>query len=150
MNKLQTILQRAFCTNFMLYYSSHVAHVNTVGRNFQQDHAFLNSIYDDAQDNIDTYAEFLRTIGAKMPDTLSSVVTFSEISDDATRGSADKLLLIIEDNIEIMLEVLDELYTICEKEKEFGLSNYAQDRMIVHKKQLWMLTSMIGKKDENE
>lgn len=147
MNKLQTILQRAFCTNFMLYYSSHVAHVNITGRNFQSDHLFLQGIYEDAQENIDTYAEFMRTIQCKMPDNLTSVITFSEISDDHTAGSADKLLNIIDEHIATMLEVLEELYTECEAAWEYGLSNYAQDRMIVHRKQYWQLCSILGKKE---
>lgn len=134
----------------MLYYSSHVAHVNTTGRNFQSDHLFLGGVYEDAQSNIDTYAEFMRTIGAKMPDNLTSVITFSEIDDDHTKGSADKLLKTIDEHIECMLEVLEELYLACESAKEYAISNYAQDRMAVHKKQYWQLCSILGKKEENE
>lgn len=150
MNKLQTILQRAFCTNFMLYYSSHVAHVNTTGRNFQSDHLFLGGVYEDAQANIDTYAEFMRTIYCKMPDNLTSVITFSEIDDNHTKGTADKLLATIDEHIECMLEVLEELYLACEAAEEYAISNYAQDRMAVHRKQYWQLCSILGKKEENE
>jgi DNA-binding ferritin-like protein len=150
MNKLQQTLSKAFSTNFLLYYSSHVAHVNTTGRNFAADHELLGKIYEDAQDQIDTYAEFLRTIQAKMPDDLATVITKSEIGDEHTRGSATTLLKIVYENVEIMLEVLDKLYREAEHADELGLANYAQDRMTAHKKFCWMLRSIVGEEAEGD
>lgn len=147
MTKIQNTLQRAFATNFMLYYISHVAHVNIVGRNFYNDHQFLDSIYSDAQDNIDTYAEFIRTVDAFMPTKLSKVIDLSEINDTPTDGDCDQILKIVQDAIESMLIALEHLYDASEKAREYGLSNYAQDRMVVHRKQKWMLESILKTKE---
>ena len=37
-------LTQVFNDNFMAYFRSHVAHVNTMGRNFASDHALLGRI----------------------------------------------------------------------------------------------------------
>jgi starvation-inducible DNA-binding protein len=148
MNKLQQILTKAFSTNFMLYYSSHVAHVNIVGRNFTADHQLLGKIYEDAQEQIDTYAEFMRTVECFMPTNLTTAIVTSEIGDVDVEGNSTKLLDIIYDNTETMLEVLKSLYDAAESAGELGLSNYVQDRMVIHRKFCWMLKSTLenGKK----
>lgn len=144
MNKLQQTLTKAFSTNFMLYYGAHVAHVNIVGRNFASDHQLLGGIYEDAQEQVDTYAEFLRTLDCTMPATLSEVITRSEISEASDSGSdATALLTEVYNNIDTMLEVLDALYSASESAGELALSNYVQDRMQVHRKQCWQLKSTL-------
>jgi DNA-binding ferritin-like protein len=42
-------LQQVFANNFVAYFRTHVAHVNTQGRNFYSDHKLLGKIYEDLQ-----------------------------------------------------------------------------------------------------
>lgn len=144
MNKLQQCLTRTFATNFLLYYKSHVAHVNTVGRNFHSDHKLLEEIYSDAQGNIDVLAEFLRTIDAKMPSSLEDVCLGAETSDGIS-GDADKLLDEVYYTIEDVLAVLEDLIVEAEELGELGIANYAQERLVVHKKQCWMIRATLEK-----
>jgi DNA-binding ferritin-like protein len=144
MKQLQTTLRKAFSTNFMLYFQSHASHVNVTGRNFVSDHSILDSIYTDAQSNIDTYAEFMRTLGMMMPTMLSDVITQSELPDRfLTSGN---VLAKVEECIDCQIEILVELYELAEEAKEFGLSGYVQERLVTHKKQCWMLESITGEK----
>ena len=53
-------LTEVFNDNFVAYYRSHVAHINIIGRNFASDHALLNGIYDDLQDQIDNLKRELK------------------------------------------------------------------------------------------
>jgi DNA-binding ferritin-like protein len=85
-----------------------------------------------------------------MPTDLTMVIAKSEISNHSVIGDAMKLLETVYENTEIMLEVLDDLYKQAEKAGEIGLSNYAQDRIIVHKKFCWMLRSIVGGDEAEE
>lgn len=143
MNTLQTTLRRVFCTNFMLYFQSHVAHVNVVGRNFVSDHAILQEIYEDAQENIDTYAEYLRICGTTMPELLDDIMLYSEIQDGIDGKTASLYLNHVYNIIDIMLECLKMMYEVAEEADELGLSNFIQDRIDVHRKQCWKLSAIL-------
>ena len=143
MNKLQTTLRRTFCTNFMLYFQSHVAHVNVVGRNFMSDHKILKEIYKDAQENIDAYAEQLRICGTTMPELMEDITMCSEIQDGIDGKNASLYLNHVYNMIDIMIECLKMMYEVAEEAGELGLSNYIQDRIEVHRKQCWKLSAIL-------
>jgi starvation-inducible DNA-binding protein len=137
-------LSKTFSTNFMLYWTAHVAHVNTVGRHFVGDHELLGEIYEDAQDNIDTLAEFMRILGLDMPTKLESVIATSEIDDSRRVLAADQYISQVYSAIETMIECYTSLYDACEQDRQLALSNYVQDRLLVHQKQCWKLRSILG------
>lgn len=139
-------LKTAFATNFVLYYKSHVAHVNTTGRNFYSDHKLLQEIYEDAQSNIDSYAEFIRILYDDMPYTLGKIIQLSDLADDLSVMTDREYLQMVYDDTEVMLKTLTELYNACETDKEIGLSNFVQDRIIVHGKFCWQLRSILEAK----
>lgn len=143
MKQLIQVLTAASSTNFALYYVSHAAHVNVVGRNFYADHGLLADIYEDLQGQIDAYAEFLRTIDSFMPSSLKAVLKSSVIDADLKGDTADEFISqLISDN-RAMIDCLELLYEEAELEGEIGLSNYAQDRLVVHKKFQWQLKATL-------
>ena len=142
MKQLNQVLTAAFSSNFALYYISHVAHVNVVGRNFQSDHALFAGIYEDLQDQIDVYAEFLRTIDGFMPFSLKSVVKDSVVSVGIDKD-CDFIACLLKEN-KAMIDCLELLYEEAEKANELGLSNYVQDRLAAHRKFAWMLKASLA------
>ena len=142
MKQLNQVLTAAFSSNFALYYISHVAHVNVVGRNFQSDHALFAGIYEDLQEQIDTYAEFLRTIDGFMPYKLTSVVKDSVVSVGIDKD-CDFISCLAKEN-KAMIDCLELLYEEAEKANEIGLSNYVQDRLVAHRKFAWMLKASLA------
>jgi starvation-inducible DNA-binding protein len=142
MKQLNQVLTAAFSSNFALYYISHVAHVNVVGRNFQSDHALFAGIYEDLQEQIDTYAEFLRTIDGFMPRSLRSVTRDSVVAVQLDED-CDFISCLAKEN-KAMIDCLELLYEEAEKANELGLSNYVQDRLDAHKKFAWMLKASLA------
>jgi starvation-inducible DNA-binding protein len=142
MKQLSQVLTAAFSSNFALYYISHVAHVNVVGRNFQSDHQLFAGIYEDLQEQIDVYAEFLRTIDAFMPYKLTSVVKDSVVSVGIDKD-CDFIACLLKEN-KAMIDCLELLYEEAEKTNELGLSNYVQDRLAAHRKYAWMLKASLS------
>lgn len=143
MTDLINKLTEAFNTNFVAYFRSHVAHVNIVGRNFYSDHKLLQKIYEDLQEQIDTHAEFLRTLGAFMPDNLYDVCEGSSVRDDMIVGSADELLQTILTDLQQLIAIYRELEELAEEEDEDQIGNYAQDREAALTKFSWMLRSTL-------
>ena len=147
MNLKETLTQ-VFSTNFMAYLHSHIAHVNTVGRNFQSDHALLQGIYQDLQDQIDHLAELLRTIYAMMPQDLSTIQQNSIITDYPMQGSADDLLTLVYEDIEALISEYRTLAEVADNEGSIEISNFAQDRLLHHQKQCWQLRATLGMNNE--
>lgn len=137
-------LIQIFNDNFVAYFRSHVSHVNIVGRNFQSDHALLNGIYDELQDQIDIIAELLRTLDVFMPNDLYGVIGASHIPTTPVEGDADNLLAGVMYDLEHLVECYKELETIAESEDLEHISNYAQDRVLSLSKHIWMLKSTLA------
>ena len=137
-------LTQTFCDNFMAYYKSHVSHVNITGRNFQSDHALLNGIYDELQDQIDTIGELLRSIDAEMPNSIGMILDTSYLVDNPVVGSADDLLSGVMDDLVMLKGTYEDLMSEAEKDGHKEIANYAQDRILALAKHLWMLKSTLA------
>lgn len=148
--ELVSKLEEVFATNFQVYYRTHVAHVNTVGRNFYSDHKLLQGIYEGLQSNIDDLAEFLRTLKAVMPESLGTVIALGATGDTMVSGDADELLAGVYDDLEIMIDLYQELNSIANEEMHDEIANYAQDQMRLLRKSCWMITSTLDGRTPKE
>jgi starvation-inducible DNA-binding protein len=136
-------LQQVFADNLVAYYRSHVAHVNTQGRNFYSDHKLLGKIYEDLQDQIDTIAELLRSLGEFMPPSLAQVLGTSQIADNTVEGNSDDLLISVRGDLEELKLCNEELMQVAEEDGHAEIANYAQDRILTLAKYIWMLDSTL-------
>lgn len=136
-------LTQLFNDNFVAYFRSHVAHVNTMGRNFVSDHKLLKGIYEDLQDQIDVIAELLRTVGEFMPNELASVVMDSNVSADIMQGSSDVLLENVLSDLEELKRTYENLVVVSDDEHEVAVENYAQDRILQLGKFIWMVKATL-------
>jgi DNA-binding ferritin-like protein len=148
LTNLQTVLEDTFSGNFVAYYRSHVAHVNIQGRNFYQDHKLLQKVYEYFQDNIDTIAEKLRTVRAKMPDSLGIVGLTSPVMDSGIAGTSLELLELVAEDIETMIDQYHALNDAAEEVNYIDISNFAQDQIGQLAKFRWMLDATTGETEE--
>tara|TARA_R110000868_G_scaffold21535_11_gene89190 strand:- start:1411 stop:1872 length:462 start_codon:yes stop_codon:yes gene_type:complete len=149
MNLVNT-LEQVFATNFQVYYRTHVAHVNIVGRNFVSDHKQLQKIYEELQSNIDSLAEILRTLRTMMPASLSTVLDLSIVSDSEVEGTAEELLQLVYDDLETMIDLYQELVIAADDEDHTEISNFAQDQMTTLRRHCWQLRSVLEERTELE
>jgi starvation-inducible DNA-binding protein len=147
---LISTLEQVFATNFEVYYRTHVAHVNTVGRNFYSDHKLLQGIYEGLQDNIDALAEMLRTLRATMPNSLSAVQGLATTGDREVTGDAIALLQSVYDDLDVMIDLYQDLNVVAEEEYHSEIANFAQDQMRLLRKSCWMLRSVLEDRDTDE
>lgn len=142
MNTEQQLTQ-VFCDNFVAYFRSHAAHINITGRNFRSDHKLLAGVYERRQAEIDVIGELLRTLGVFMPNSIADIVDGSQIPDTPVDGSADELLELVRDDLELLKGCFEELITVASDEGQEQISNYAQDQVLDIAKSLWMLNSTL-------
>lgn len=150
LQNLKIVLEETFASNFVAYYRSHVAHVNTIGRNFYSDHKLLGNIYEYFQDNIDTLAEKLRTVRAKMPNDIETVLNISNIVDLPTEGSSVELLTYVHEVVEQMVDQYKDLNDAAEAVGYIDIANFAQDQVGALVKFRWMLEAILESKEDND
>ena len=136
-------LREIFGDNFVAYFRSHIAHLNIMGRTFQEDHEFLGEVYADLQGQIDTIGELIRTFAELVDDSIDAVVETSSVLPLPIAGSADVLLGEVKTDLETLRSSYRELIDIADAEHELHISNYAQDRVLALSKFIWMLDSTL-------
>ena len=132
-------LTQLFKDNFVAYFRSHCAHVNVTGRNFRSDHKLLEGIYTRRQDQIDRIGELLRSLDEYMPCDILEVVETSRMPTGAIEGTADELLLQVQDTLQSLLDDFKDLIYVADDEGLDEIANYAQDQALDLEKSLWML-----------
>lgn len=150
LQNLKIVLEETFASNFVAYYRSHVAHVNTIGRNFYSDHKLLGKVYEYFQGNIDVLAETLRTIRAKMPNDIETVLAVSNIVDIPTEGSSVELLTYVHEVVELMVDQYKDLNAAAEEVGYVDIANFAQDQVGQLVKLRWMLEAVLESREDDD
>ena len=143
MDQLIEAMKVYFATNFQYYVKSHGYHVNVVGADFYQYHKLFQKVYEDAQENIDSIAEEIRTLQSVVPfslDRINELTTIEDANDAPTGLEMVKELL---DDTETVCETIRACHELAENEDCYGLVNYLEGRLDDHYKFQWMLRSTI-------
>jgi len=144
MDQLIQSLLLAFANNFTFYLKSHNYHWIVVGENFPQYHEFLEGIYTDAQENIDSYAEQLRRLGAFPRGDYTSIVSETELTD-RPEDMVDPQVMFTNllADLDILVLRLQDTFDMATVQREYGLQNFLADRIDVHRKQQWQLNATV-------
>lgn len=146
MEELVEKLKAVLADSFTFYMKAHGYHWNVIGSDFPQLHDFFGDLYGEVHGAVDDIAEQIRQLDAFAPGTLARMKELSTITEDEAIPKAEKMVTNLLDANESLLTSLNECYTMAEELKEFGLSNFLQDRITAHKKHSWMLKATAGKK----
>ena len=145
MDNLVKQMLQAFANNFTFYLKSHNYHWSVTGPDFVQYHKFLEEIYDDAQDNIDTYAEKIRQIGAYPEGDYRDIVKNTQLMDPVDTVKDPMIIFAnLMDDIDVIVTQLQGVYDIAGTYKEYGIQNFLADRIDAHRQQAWMIQNILG------
>jgi starvation-inducible DNA-binding protein len=135
--------KQAFADSFIFYLQAHYYHWNVEGRHFSQDHGLFGTIYEEVQDNLDKFAEEIRTIGTYAPGIFDRFMDLSSIQQTADIPSAEEMYqTLIEKNARV-IESLTELFEMLEGNRLHGFGDFIAGRIDAHNKHQWMLTSTL-------
>ena len=135
-------LKQLQANTFAYYAKAHYYHWNIEGPNFVEYHKFLEKIYTDAYEAVDTIAEFCRQLDVYAPGAWK-MLRDTDIQDDDTIPDALEMMRRLHNDNEIVILSLMTCYKTAEDHGEIGLSNFIQDRIIKHRKFDWMLRSLL-------
>ena len=135
--------KQAFADSFIFYLQAHYYHWNVEGRHFSQDHGLFGTVYEEVQDNLDKFAEEIRTIGTYAPGIFDRFVDLSSIQQTADIPSAEEMYqTLIEKNTRV-IESLTELFEMLEGNRLHVFGDFIAGRIDAHNKHQWMLTSTL-------
>ena len=135
--------KQAFADCFIFYLQAHYYHWNVEGRHFSQDHTLFGTIYEEVQDNLDKFAEEIRTIGTYAPGIFDRFMDLSSIQQTADIPSAETMYqTLIEKNARV-IESLTELFEMLEGNRLHGFGDFIAGRIDAHNKHQWMLKSTL-------
>ena len=148
---IEQALLTAFASNFVAYYKAHSSHWNVTGRSFYNDHKFLQKIYEDLQDEIDTLAEIIRTLDILAPASLSEILVHTNVSDEPVidDGDGDEFLKAVKDDLEQLVTDYQNLEITATDLQHNHVANYAQDRVRDLERWIWQLRSTLVGRDRD-
>jgi len=141
--ELVQALNKVLGNTFVLYYKTHSYHWNITGADFYEYHTFLQNIYEEVYQAIDTTAEHIRALDAFAPTSLMKLKNFASVPEDDTVVPPMQMIANLVTANDIVILSLMQGYKIAEAAGEIGVSNFLQDRVIAHQKHAWMLKSTL-------
>lgn len=132
-------MKAVLATAFSFYLKAHNYHWNVTGPNFDQYHTFLGTVYTDAWNSIDLYAEHIRALGAFCPGSLKRFSELSHISDEIAIPSAKFMFIRLASDNEVLLDELRRAADTAEQLKQKGLLNFLEGQIDFHETLQWKL-----------
>jgi len=125
----------------------HGYHWNIQGPDFNQYHDFFGEIYDDYQGQVDTLAEYIRSVsfGNEYVAATASIVKLNT-TVEAIPVVGNKAIQMCHEIIKLNNNLFDrmaKLFDDATTEKMDGLANYCAERMNYHTKLNWKLLAIV-------
>lgn len=132
-------MKTALATSFAFYLKAHNYHWNVQGAQFSEFHKFFGEIYTEVFSAIDQIAEQIRVLDSFVPGSLQRFKELSTITDEYNVPSAIVMVQRLQQDNQRVIDDLTYAYLQAEKDNQYGLANFLQDRIDVHNKYNWML-----------
>jgi starvation-inducible DNA-binding protein len=118
-------------------------HWNVEGDNFPQYHEFFSDYYSEVYSSIDRVAEYIRTLDAYTPGSLTRYAELSVIQDQTKIPRAVLMFQELYQDNGIMIELLNGIFISATEENKQGIANFIAERLDAHNKHAWMLRSIL-------
>lgn len=145
MDELTLALKGLLADTVALKFKAHGYHWNTEGDDFPQWHSKFEDIYEDMDDAIDTFAEWIRMIdvNAYAPFKLSRFAELTTVPDTDVTSDALVMAQDLCDSLEIVTAKIVNLAVVATGANQFGLANFLGDRQTMHQKWCWQLMASL-------
>ena len=138
-------LKILLATSYAFVIKAQNFHWNVEGSDFPQYHAFFDAINNEVYENaIDRTAEYIRTLEAYTPGSISRYAELSLIPDQLKIPRAELMFQELYRDNEIIIKHLNECYDVSEAAKQYGISNFIAERLDAHNKHQWMIRSILN------
>jgi starvation-inducible DNA-binding protein len=145
---LAELLKVLLASTFTYYLKAHFFHWSVEGKDFYQYHKFLQKVYEDAYEAVDTIAEFIRTLDEYAPGSLTRYQELSRIQDQTKVPRAQLMIEELLHDSHIMIELLNECFAAATAENKQDIANFIAERLTATNKFIWMLSSFLKESRE--
>lgn len=134
----------AFADTFSFYLKTHYYHWNVEGNLFPMIHEFFEKIYSEVYGAVDPFAEFIRSLGAYTPGTLSRWAEITTIDQsDTIPNQTEMISNLLAENNKVIRSLIAAFEQTNNSSELSGFANFLQDRIAAHKKHEWMLKATL-------
>jgi len=139
-------LAKLLADEFMLYSKTLNFHWNIEGPDFHTAHVYLETLYEEQQEIVDTVAEKIRMIGHYVPASLKNYLALTHLTEKTQNKNDSQHLYaeLLEDHKSIIFFIRGELKPMADKWKAEGISDFLTGLMEQHEKTAWMLGSHLS------
>lgn len=141
--KVAHALNSILADEYILYTKTRNAHWNVEGPDFHSKHIFFETQYQQLDENMDSVAERIRSLGHYAPATLKSFLELTHLSE-ALRSKNDGAGFITEllsDHESLIIRLRADVNVFANELKDLGTSDFVTGLMETHEKMAWMLRS---------
>lgn len=131
---------------FVLYSKTLNAHWNIEGPDFHAVHLYLETLYNEQQEIVDTVAERIRALGHYVPAQLSKYLELTHLSEETPKKNDSQSYFkdLLEDHESIIVFIRENIKPVADQLKGEGISDYITGLMEHHMKTAWMLRSHLS------
>lgn len=134
-------LNKLLSDYYMLYLKTQNYHWNFEGKDFFVWHPEFGKQYANLAEAIDTTAELIRGLGYKAPANFESYIKHTSLTAGNENYSPEEMLNDITHDHAKLLVTLQNVLETAQNLKDEVIIGFVIERMIYHKKILWMLKS---------
>lgn len=135
-------LEAVLADTYLLYLKTQNYHWNVVGPHFQSLHGYFESLYQELAEAIDQIAERLRMLGAPAPGSFQHFLKIASLQEATGSETADAMVKTLVADQCGLEEVLKRALKVVEETGDVATQDLLTQRLAVHQKNHWMLSSM--------
>ena len=141
------VLAKILADEFVLYSKTLNAHWNIEGPDFHSVHLYLETLYKQQQQIVDTVAEKIRAIGHYVPAQLEKYLELTHLTESSPEKNDSQTYFaeLLVDHESIIIFLRENIKPIADKFKGEGISDYITGLIELHEKTAWMLRSHLKK-----
>nr|WP_293844537.1 DNA starvation/stationary phase protection protein [uncultured Arsenicibacter sp.] len=134
-------LSKLLADEFVLYTKTLNAHWNLEGPDFHAMHLYLETLYTEAAETVDSVAERIRQLDHYAPATLKQFLQLTHLSEQADGGNDSRSLLkkLLSDHESIITFIRGSISEFQDAHKDAGTGDFVTGLLGAHEKTAWML-----------
>ncbi len=137
------MLSKLLADEFVLYSKILNAHWNIEGPDFHAAHSFLETLYNQQQEIVDTVAERIRTLGHYVPAQLQKYLELTHLAERQLKNNSSLAYYadLLEDYESIIQFIRQHIESVADDDNAADISDFITGLMEQHDKTAWMLRS---------
>ncbi|OIN55918.1 Dps family protein [Arsenicibacter rosenii] len=134
-------LSQLLADEFVLYTKTLNAHWNLEGPDFHAMHLYLETLYTEAAEIVDSVAERIRQLDHYAPGTLKQFLQLTHLSEQTEGGNDSRSLLkqLLSDHESIITSIRGSINAFQDAHKDAGTGDFITGLLGTHEKTAWML-----------